>query len=285
MILHVENQCAESRRTFAWSRQVPHWRKITDSASHESKFRSLHGHCYLHMMSILSLLFSFKGRINRKLYWLALLGVLLLIWALFSLGLRELTLIPVISMIALSAKRCRDIGWSPWLSLIALIPVVDIVFLVIAGIPKSHYLYQGYGFTGTRQNALNGDRFRIMLCANCRTKIRTTFPPPAGVGKCPLCHHRFVLKSDEYGNLIVYAQNDAINRESGLNEITTPEQACRMLGLDERANQALIRKAYKEKMSQYHPDKVSQLGIEIRELADMKSKQINKAYHFLRHNN
>lgn len=237
------------------------------------------------MLNLLSLLFFFKGRINRKIYWLALSGVLLLIWILFALGLRELTLIPLVSITALLAKRCRDAGWSPWLCLIALAPLIGVVFLIIAGIPKSRYQYQGYGFTAARQNLLNNDRFRIMLCANCRTKIRITFPPPAGVGKCPLCHHRFLLKSDEYGNLTVYAQENAISQASELDEITTSELACRILDLDGSADQALIRKAYKEKMSQYHPDKVSQLGIEIRELADRKSKQINKAYRFLRHIN
>ncbi len=58
-------------------------------------------------MSILSLLFSYKGGINRKLYWPALPGVLLLIWGLFAMGLRELTVIPLLSMTALQIKRCR----------------------------------------------------------------------------------------------------------------------------------------------------------------------------------
>ncbi|MEN8212908.1 MAG: DUF805 domain-containing protein [Pseudomonadota bacterium] len=232
-------------------------------------------------MSIFSLLFSFHGRINRMLYWLASGSLLLLIWLLITLQLRELVLIPFISLVLLQVRRCRDIGWSPWLALIALVPVIQIIFMVIVGIPKSRYPYQGYGFAGTRREALKDSRFRVIQCANCQTKIRVAFPPPAGVGKCPLCHHRFLLKADEYGNMTLYAQDNAISRESALNEITTAEQACRVLGVENGANQVLIRKAYKEKMSQYHPDKVSQLGIEIRELADQKSKQINRAYRFL----
>ncbi len=235
-------------------------------------------------MSILSLLFSVKGRINRKQYWLALLGVLLLVWILFELGLRELTLIPLVSIIALQAKRCRDIGWSPWLSLIALIPVIDVAFMIVVGIPKSRILYQGYGFHGA-SHALNSKRFRIIQCADCRTKIRVVFPPPAGVGKCPLCQHRFFLKADEYGNLTVYSQGGAGYRDSDSNEIATSDEAFRILGIEGSPDQSAIRKAYKEKMSQYHPDKVSQLGVEIRELADRKAKQINKAYRFLRHIN
>jgi hypothetical protein len=39
-----------------------------------------------------------------------------------------------------------------------------------------------------------------------------------------------------------------------------------------------IRLAYKTQMSQYHPDKVAALGVEIRELAERKAKEINIAY-------
>jgi len=209
---------------------------------------------------------------------------LLLIWLLFALELRELTLIPLVSIIALQAKRCRDIGWSPWLAVIALIPVIDVVFMIIVGIPKSRVTYQGYDFHATG-HALNNRRFRIIECANCQTKIRVAFPPPAGVGKCPLCRHHFLLKVDEYGNLTVYSQGDADYRESDSNEIVSLEEVFMILGVKGNSDQLTIRKAYKEKMSQYHPDKVSQLGVEIRELADRKSKQINKAYRFLRQTN
>ena len=255
-------------------------------------------------MSIFSLLFSFKGRIDRKLYWLVLPGVLLLIWLLLALGVPELTLIPLLSIIALQIRRCRDIGWTPWVvlislipmiqiifminvgipqSLFALIPVVQVIFMIVVGVPGSRTPYQGYGVNG-KGDAPNSSRIRIIQCANCQTKIRVAFPPPAGVGKCPLCRHRFVLKADEFGNLTVYSQGIA-SRDGDLKEIVTSEEAFRVLGIEESPDQHTIRKAYKEKMSRYHPDKVSQLGIEIRELADQKSKQINKAYRFLRHTN
>lgn len=39
-----------------------------------------------------------------------------------------------------------------------------------------------------------------------------------------------------------------------------------------------IRKAYKGQMRKYHPDKVAALGVELRELAEKKSKEINIAY-------
>jgi hypothetical protein len=39
-----------------------------------------------------------------------------------------------------------------------------------------------------------------------------------------------------------------------------------------------IKRAYRERMRQYHPDKVASLGIELRELAERKAKEINEAY-------
>lgn len=50
------------------------------------------------------------------------------------------------------------------------------------------------------------------------------------------------------------------------------------LGISHSASVDEIRKAYKSQMSKYHPDKVATLGVELRELAERKSKDINIAY-------
>lgn len=39
-----------------------------------------------------------------------------------------------------------------------------------------------------------------------------------------------------------------------------------------------IQRAYKTLMSQYHPDKVASLGLEVRELCERKTTEINTAY-------
>jgi len=51
-----------------------------------------------------------------------------------------------------------------------------------------------------------------------------------------------------------------------------------VLGVTESADVAEIERAYRVKMSQYHPDKVAQLGDDIKQLAEAKSKEINAAY-------
>jgi DnaJ like chaperone protein len=50
--------------------------------------------------------------------------------------------------------------------------------------------------------------------------------------------------------------------------------------MSKNASQEQIVAAYKQKIRQYHPDKVAQMGAEIRELAEFKSKQINAAYDY-----
>lgn len=42
-----------------------------------------------------------------------------------------------------------------------------------------------------------------------------------------------------------------------------------------------IKAAYRKKMKEYHPDKVSGLGADLRKLAQKKSQQINEAYEIL----
>lgn len=43
-----------------------------------------------------------------------------------------------------------------------------------------------------------------------------------------------------------------------------------------------IKSTYRNTMAQYHPDKVSAMGTEIREVAEKKAKEINQAYEFFR---
>lgn len=56
------------------------------------------------------------------------------------------------------------------------------------------------------------------------------------------------------------------------------EEWFRVLEVPETASKEQIVSAYKQKISEYHPDKVAQMGEELRALAESKSKQINAAY-------
>lgn len=51
-----------------------------------------------------------------------------------------------------------------------------------------------------------------------------------------------------------------------------------VLGVSKGASLEEVQTAYRSLIRQYHPDKVATLGEELRELAERKSKAINKAY-------
>ena len=54
------------------------------------------------------------------------------------------------------------------------------------------------------------------------------------------------------------------------------------LGLEKPYSEKEIKSAYRKLIAQYHPDRVSAMGSEIKELAEAKTKEINEAYDFFR---
>lgn len=63
---------------------------------------------------------------------------------------------------------------------------------------------------------------------------------------------------------------------------TETASAHEILGVDRNASWKEIQKAYKEKIKQYHPDKLSHLGEEFSSLANEKFLQIQAAYNELK---
>ena len=106
-------------------------------------------------MSIPAVLFSYRGRISTKEFWLK--GVLpwcgiFLIWVIAMLINKTPVEVPIIATVtvtltgfvlmiytgfAVLVKRCHDVGKSSWLSLIALIPIANYVFIVWLGLASS----------------------------------------------------------------------------------------------------------------------------------------------------
>ena len=56
----------------------------------------------------------------------------------------------------------------------------------------------------------------------------------------------------------------------------------RTLDVPQHASLAEIKAAYRKRLTEYHPDKVASLGIELRNLAEEMTKRINDAYEELR---
>ena len=104
----------------------------------------------------------------------------------------------------------------------------------------------------------------------------------------------YVYRPRQYGYQRERPQaNGAGSRESrhGTDEAGSKEEGSTFAGLkdpytilkvDRQASQQEIREAYLELVHQYHPDKVSHLGEEFKELAENRFKEIQKAYEALR---
>lgn len=55
-----------------------------------------------------------------------------------------------------------------------------------------------------------------------------------------------------------------------------------ILEIDENSTIEEIKMAYRNKVKEYHPDKVQNMGTDIRQLAEKKTLQINQAYEILK---
>jgi hypothetical protein len=54
------------------------------------------------------------------------------------------------------------------------------------------------------------------------------------------------------------------------------------LGVEKPFKEEKVKAVYRKLIAQYHPDRVSALGPEIREVAEQKAKEINEAYEYFR---
>jgi len=87
-------------------------------------------------------------------------------------------------------------------------------------------------------------------------------------------------KSNKESNTPLIFENPGASQSANEKGDDLPSSWFRILGIPETATVEEITAAYKQQISQYHPDKVASLGAELRELAEFKSKQINAAYDY-----
>jgi DnaJ-domain-containing protein 1 len=65
-------------------------------------------------------------------------------------------------------------------------------------------------------------------------------------------------------------------------KVFTLDEAYLILDLKSDATVDEIKSSYKQKMKEYHPDRVANLGIELKQLAEQKTQEINRAYELLK---
>ncbi len=93
------------------------------------------------------------------------------------------------------------------------------------------------------------------------------------------------LDIDIDDNLKKEFDNLSDNKNNWKNNFTVDldeKKAFAILEISPEVSNDEIKRAYLSKMKEYHPDKVENLGKEIRLLAEQKTKEINEAYNLLR---
>ncbi len=68
----------------------------------------------------------------------------------------------------------------------------------------------------------------------------------------------------------------------GADSSQRPRSPYDVLGVSPNASQDQIAAAYRRLVQQYHPDKVAGMAPEFRELAELRMKEINSAYEYLK---
>jgi DnaJ like chaperone protein len=75
------------------------------------------------------------------------------------------------------------------------------------------------------------------------------------------------------------AAREEVRKDHGARKEDDPPRSWwEILNVDRNATADQIKEAFRREISKYHPDRVEGLGIELRELADRKSKEVNRAY-------
>lgn len=118
-------------------------------------------------------------------------------------------------------------------------------------------------------------RYLDKLCGNFR-KLRFIKSNPSP--KFTLVEPVFEPQSQSYAPP---PRNEPPPKPPQRNQPMTIENALSVLGLTRQSTIAELKRAYRDLIRQYHPDRVSDLGPELKELAESKAKEINAAHDFV----
>jgi uncharacterized C2H2 Zn-finger protein len=130
------------------------------------------------------------------------------------------------------------------------------------------------------RNYLNKDH-HVIVCTFCNQKLRIKDFENCANLSCPKCNCNFTLTKDYIGKIKIQSKksnsysSDDKKPEWSENKINSYFD---LLGIHYTASLDEAKKAYRTIITQYHPDKVSHLGIEFQRLAESKTKELNEAY-------
>ena len=231
-----------------------------------------------------------------------------------------LVLILAIPFYAVQVRRCNDAGLSKWYILGQFIPIIGFIWTIIIGIksskdPRSVKAPQPANDQSLRDVNLFGERrgheytynnkkhkqananqnkepglkeplkSRIISCPDCNQRLKINLPIHHEVFRCRTCSSRLKIRIDTEGAIyithVIVEKRKHEYKPKNEDGPTTTTDSFNILGLAENATKEEIKKAYKIKMKEYHPDRVESLGEKLKVLAGAEAKKINKAYSIL----
>lgn len=121
-----------------------------------------------------------------------------------------------------------------------------------------------------RQTRARTEAVPRIPCPECAYPMEVPREGREPVVRCLRCRTLVRLRFTKAGSI------------EGVQEIEDEETPYQILGVEPTATDAEVKKAYRERIAAYHPDKVAALGPELREVAEQKTRQINLAYESVR---
>ncbi|TPQ29263.1 J domain-containing protein [Methylomonas sp. HW2-6] len=118
---------------------------------------------------------------------------------------------------------------------------------------------------------------RVISCPACAQQIKFTLPVKSNKAQCRKCAAQFKLDVDAHNNVYI----TEIKLPDDDTAVKTLDECFAILEVKPDAIPLDIRAAYKKKISEYHPDKVENLGAKIRQVAEEETRRINAAYAML----
>lgn len=133
------------------------------------------------------------------------------------------------------------------------------------------------------------NRAVVFECVDCGTGIRLQLQQGQGVYRCPSCktEYKTIQGDGEQSVLLVVPtslrRGQSSDTASKRKKTIPPDVRSSLVAfaLGEESTFDDVRRAYREHVQQYHPDKVAHLGPELRKLAEIKTKEFNAAYQIL----
>ncbi|TAL68592.1 MAG: hypothetical protein EPN82_09955 [Bacteroidetes bacterium] len=90
------------------------------------------------------------------------------------------------------------------------------------------------------------------------------------------------LNNDKSKEKSSYKYKTGTNKKEENKKDLTLDKAYSIFGLKQNATTDEIKSAYKQKIKEYHPDRVANLGSELKQLAEQKTQEINMAYEIIK---